>query len=342
MAQRLPSEVRLPAWKGFYPGRKSETCTGVLSVDHHGSRPSPRQIAALDAAVARAARMKPRILDAIVESYATLRQWSRRPKRVTVTQLSRLIAPWELLVTTDHFEGEGYVAYGFSCAWDPSGITVLTHGERVVSVGDFDVLTYPHADPLRAPPKPKGSSPAKMKAAIARAQKRAKKNPAALPDDTVDEMWIHLPEWAGFVAGNDEVASSEVGISVGGDQMGASDLGPAQQAAYRRVVRGAKAQQGRILDAIASHFGKLTRGAEVALPKEVDRKALRGLVTLTTVHLHWPQRNGLAYVGYELACAWDSEHGVGVMTHGERIVAIGQADTAILGWVAERDLKKSR
>jgi|GEM_PF-7134692 len=36
-------------------------------------------------------------------------------------------------------------------------------------------------------------------------------------------------------------------------------------------------------------------------------------------------------VGYELRCAWDTEHGVGVMTHEDRVVEVGQADTALLG-----------
>jgi hypothetical protein len=340
MAKKLPTQVRLPVWKGFRAGPKDETCTGVLGVDHHGPRATPRQIAALEAAVARAKIMKPRILDAIVSAYPGFRAWSPRPKTVTVAKLTRLIAPWELLVTKDHFAGEGYVAYEFSCAWDPSGIVVLTHGERVVSVGDFDVLGYPHADPLRTPPAPKAPTLAKVQAAIARAKKRAKKNPAALPPDALDEVSIHLPGWAGHVAGDDDVASGEIVVSVGGDAMGANQIGPPQQAAYRLVVRHANRQRAMILEAIAARFTELTRGAEVPLPEKVDGKALRKLVTLTTVHLHWPQRDGLAYVGYQLACAWDGEHGVGVMTHGDRVVEVGQADSAILSWIADRDRKK--
>ena len=36
-------------------------------------------------------------------------------------------------------------------------------------------------------------------------------------------------------------------------------------------------------------------------------------------------------VGYELRCAWDTEHGVGVITHEDRVVEVSQADTALLG-----------
>ena len=30
------------------------------------------------------------------------------------------------------------------------------------------------------------------------------------------------------------------------------------------------------------------------------------------------------------------------MTHEDRVVEVGEADTALLGWIAERDRKKSK
>jgi len=337
MTKKLPEEVRLPMWKGYRPGPDGEASTGVLRVDHHG-RVTPQHVAALEGAVRRAKAMQPRILEAIVEAYPRFRAWDPRPKKVTAARLKTLVEPWELLVSSDRFEGEPYVVYGFSCAWDPSGIHVITHRDRVVVAGDWEVLETPYADPMRAPPKPKGPSAAKMKAAIARAKKRAAKNPTRWPDGA-EEVAVFLPAWAGFVAGDDDVADGEVLVRVGGDVVDA-ELGPAQQAAFRRVVTGAKKMQECVLDAIAGRFAELTRGADVALPKVVDRAALRGLVSLVSVHLHTVERDGIAYVGYELACAWDGEHGVGVMTHGERVVEVGHADTAILAWIAERDRKK--
>jgi hypothetical protein len=302
------NEVLLPMWKGFRA--KREVCTGKLAVDHHGSRRTERQKAALAGAVARAARMKPRILAAIVAAYPNLRQWSRRPKTITVAQLKNLIAPWELLLSTDHFQGEGYVFYEFSCAWDPSGIVVLTHGERVVGVGDgdFELMTYPHRDPARTSP------PRKRKAA----KKRGRKAPAALPAEMSDELWIGLPPWDG-----------EIGVALGGDAMGDGEIGPAQQAAYRLVVKEAKKQRALVLDALAKEFAD-------------ERKKLLEQVELTSVHIHWIERDGLAYVGYELSCEWDNEHGAGVLMHADRVVEVGQADTAILGWIAKRDAKKRK
>jgi hypothetical protein len=55
------------------------------------------------------------------------------------------------------------------------------------------------------------------------------------------------------------------------------------------------------------------------------------------VHILPVERDGLGYIGFELGCSWDEEHGVGVMLHGGRIIDIGSADTAFLSWIAERD-----
>lgn len=190
------------------------------------------------------------------------------------------------------------------------------------------------------PAKAKGPSAEKVKAVIARAKKRAAKNAKQLPAEAYDEVWTYLPEWAGWRAGpDDELASGEIAVVVGGDAMGAEETTPEQQAAYGLITKRAKTYQAAVLDAIITEFARLTKGAELDLPKKIDRKALRTLVSLTSVHLHWAHRDGIAYTGYELSCAWDDEHGVGVMTHGDRIVKVGGADMAILGWVARGDAK---
>lgn len=39
-------------------------------------------------------------------------------------------------------------------------------------------------------------------------------------------------------------------------------------------------------------------------------------------------KDGFAYVGFELGCSWDEEHGLGVLTHKDHVVKIGEAETA--------------
>lgn len=38
--------------------------------------------------------------------------------------------------------------------------------------------------------------------------------------------------------------------------------------------------------------------------------------------------DGLAYIGLQLGCDWDDEHGLGIVLHGTRVVEIGEADIA--------------
>lgn len=63
------------------------------------------------------------------------------------------------------------------------------------------------------------------------------------------------------------------------------------------------------------------------------------LIGLANVHLLNVEKEGFGYVGYEFGCTWDGEHGLGIMTHKDRIIKIGGADISFLTWVANRDLK---
>jgi hypothetical protein len=58
------------------------------------------------------------------------------------------------------------------------------------------------------------------------------------------------------------------------------------------------------------------------------------------VHLHPIKRADLPYLGFELGCTWDEEHGLGVLMHGTRAVAVGGSDTALLLWIAEEDARR--
>jgi len=58
---------------------------------------------------------------------------------------------------------------------------------------------------------------------------------------------------------------------------------------------------------------------------------------LVAIHVLGVAKGGVAYVGLELGCDWDEEHGAGLMLHKARIVKVGGADTSFLEWIAERD-----
>jgi len=73
---------------------------------------------------------------------------------------------------------------------------------------------------------------------------------------------------------------------------------------------------------------------DVRQPADLER-----LIGLSTVHILRTAYGRAAYVGFEFGCIWDSEHGLGIMTHEDRVIEMGGADASFLEWIAERDAK---
>lgn len=71
-----------------------------------------------------------------------------------------------------------------------------------------------------------------------------------------------------------------------------------------------------------------------------DLVGLRSLAGLHSIHVLSLARDGMACIGFEFGCAWDDEHGAGVMTHRGRVIATGQADCSFVEWIAERGLDR--
>ncbi|MGO8670857.1 MAG: DUF6985 domain-containing protein [Capsulimonadaceae bacterium] len=77
--------------------------------------------------------------------------------------------------------------------------------------------------------------------------------------------------------------------------------------------------------------------APVFMPDICEASELKAMLGMPTVHILPVAREGIAYVGLQLECAWDLEHGVGVMLYRDRILEIGYAETAFREWIAEQD-----
>lgn len=86
---------------------------------------------------------------------------------------------------------------------------------------------------------------------------------------------------------------------------------------------------------------------EAEMPALERPEQLKAFIGLSTVHVLRVVLVDAAYVGFELGCTWDEEHGLGVMTHQGRIVDFPQmgigkvngADFASEDWVAEEDAR---
>jgi hypothetical protein len=64
----------------------------------------------------------------------------------------------------------------------------------------------------------------------------------------------------------------------------------------------------------------------------------KNLIGLSQIHIINVSKDGLAYVGYEFGCTWDDGHGLGFMTHKDRIIDFGGADSSFMTWAATSDL----
>jgi hypothetical protein len=191
-----------------------------------------------------------------------------------------------------------------------------------------------------------------------RAPKRPKKKPRALkikpfPPLTDNGDWSGndvLTSWAGFQSRGGSYTSRNsrrpstgkvevyvLGLPRGDDDDDGTPPPAAEQVAgYRHL----KENQDKVRDAVvAAVFDEYPRirtayaigdeeEDERCVPGTKDKRELRRLIGMGIVHVLDRAKAGHAYVGFEMGCTWDEEHGLGVLTHKGRVVEVGQADTA--------------
>lgn len=78
------------------------------------------------------------------------------------------------------------------------------------------------------------------------------------------------------------------------------------------------------------------------MPNLKDIKGFADLLSLSTFYITSVYKDDVPYIGFLFSCSWDSEHGLGIMTHKERVIEIDRADTAFSICTAKDDLKQSK
>lgn len=312
-------------WVGYRRSTDAPPSDGWIKLFFHGSPSVATQALTAAELPTRAAALNDAILNAVVEAYPHLRAEPPLPESATRASLRNAVQLYQVTLLDDAYEGQAYAAYCLACDW--TNLVVVTHEDRIVAVGGSEVLSYPVADSVRGAVPPSSLAGDAERAAMKEsAVAAALRNPVGF-ESVDDELVVVIPCWAGFCIGpargsDTGVSSGEVLVSISGaDAVDADAPVQAQRAAYRHALEHAEALQAVVLEAIGNAHPNVT--------------PLRDHVALASVLVHLVEKDGVAYVGYLLHC--DDEHGVGVMTHGERIVAVGGADTAVLSWIAERD-----
>ena len=157
-----------------------------------------------------------------------------------------------------------------------------------------------------------------------------------------------LKSWAGFqthvgVHGS-RPSNGKITLMIAPPRGGGEVRAPGKEqvAAFEYVKEQEEELTNAVLAAIFKEYPKLRReyGAssdEERLPEIKRPEELKKLIQPGSLHILDVARGGSAYVGFDFECNWDEEHGLGVMTHGLRIVKIGIADASFDEQVAVRD-----
>ncbi|HEX6751030.1 MAG TPA: hypothetical protein VF092_27320 [Longimicrobium sp.] len=156
-----------------------------------------------------------------------------------------------------------------------------------------------------------------------------------------EDFWygrVTLPGWAGFRVrlGTEEDLEDDDGTAILSIEPGMDEPSAppseAQARAFLHLVRNEAAVTHAVQRAILAEYPKFRKAygripeAAARMPRARTIADLQPLIGLVIVHVVRAERDGMAYVGFELGCSWDEEHGVGVMTHAGRIVEVGHAD----------------
>ncbi|MFC5500226.1 DUF6985 domain-containing protein [Caenimonas terrae] len=164
-----------------------------------------------------------------------------------------------------------------------------------------------------------------------------------------------LPSWNGFQTrhgaygsqSSAEPSDGSVRIVFAPEGRGTEPLTDAEVASVAWLVENEASVSLALLSALLAEYPSLQDqygySAEEAgqyMPKVASVEDFRGLIGLHSVNVHPLQKDGMPYVGFELGCTWDDEHGLGALMHGTRVVEIGGADAALLLWIAKRDAAK--
>jgi len=88
---------------------------------------------------------------------------------------------------------------------------------------------------------------------------------------------------------------------------------------------------------LRGYFGKEER--KEILPKIREPMQLKKLTGFPAIYVHQVEKDGKPFIGVQLRCTWDEEHGVGILLHGTEVLVIGGGDTARTLWIAKRYVK---
>ncbi|MGQ0739647.1 MAG: DUF6985 domain-containing protein [Bacteroidota bacterium] len=160
------------------------------------------------------------------------------------------------------------------------------------------------------------------------------------------ETKIMLQAWASFQSrqgsygarDTGEPSSGLVKLQIEGVETGDNRIiSAAQVRAVNFLIENDTLIRDSLLAGVLAKFPELKDIYEKYLPELTEATQLSEHIGLTYLHIMPAEKDNHAYIGFEMGCTWDEEHGVGVMMHKDRVVSTGLADTAFNHWVTYED-----
>jgi hypothetical protein len=168
------------------------------------------------------------------------------------------------------------------------------------------------------------------------------------------EGFVVLDAWKGFQSrggaygsiDSNEVSDGSVRITVDAEVVeGIAKITEAQVNAYNYLIQHQEKIKEAILQALLADYKNMQEyydydEGDEEMPAVDNVSQFCNLIGLSTIHIIDVRKDNIAYVGYQFGCSWDGEHGLGFMTHTDRVIHVGWAADSFQSGEAENDLNK--
>ena len=154
------------------------------------------------------------------------------------------------------------------------------------------------------------------------------------------DAWKGFQSRQGFYGSQDKEEGSDgyVKVSIEGKEVDYVKTTTLPQVnAIQFLVNNSYKVRDALLVGLFNELPNLRQIYDDLIPDISNIEDFKSAIGLANLHVMSSDKDDCAYIGFELGCDWDDEHGFGVMMHKDRVVAIGQADTSFNSWVTFDD-----
>lgn len=160
------------------------------------------------------------------------------------------------------------------------------------------------------------------------------------------EGWITLSAWEGFESRNgfygaknsENLSDGTIKVRVIGKSVDyVRILSQAQFNAIKFLKENSVQVRDTLLDGLLVDYPNVKDVYEDLMPEIKTIADYKNNLGVAFLHVMDCEKHDHAYIGFELGCSWDEEHGVGVMMHKDRVVKIGLAEESFNYWTCFED-----